>query len=473
MKSDRSGDAAARRQDPRLPAALEFQSSGRLAEADALLDRILADNAEDPEALNMKGVVAAQAGNTLLAWEWMTRAVEVDRRNPHYLRNLTETCRRLGKLDLAVDYGRRAAAITPDDSEVHYNLAMVHYERGEMDRAIVAARRAIGLNPEHAGAHFELAECLLLTGRLPEGWKEYEWRWRIPGVAQPLMIEGVPEWDGSPLPEGRIMLVGDQGFGDVLQFARYVPQVASRCSEVIVAASAELAALMQTLPGSPKVVTVTRDLPQLAAQTTMSSLPGLLGTTVETIPGECPYLTPPESLVAQWGRRFAAVCPAGYRKIGLAWAGRPEHGNDRNRSISLTDLAPIGGLEGVALVSLQKGQGTAGLGEVFWRAPVFNVGHEFDAFIDTAAAITHLDLVVTVDTAIAHLAGALGKPCWIMLPYAPDWRWLQERTDTPWYPNTRLFRQPAYGDWKTVIADVTKALADSLPARPPVMVAAD
>jgi len=470
MKSDKSGNAGVRNQDPRMPAVLEFQNSGRLAEADSLLDRILADAPEDAEALNMKGVVAAQAGNILLAWEWMSKAVEVDRRNPNYLRNLTETCRRLGKLDLAVDYGRRAAAITPDDAEVHYNLAMVHYERGEMERAIVSARRAIGLNPEHAGAHFELAECLLLTGRLPEGWKEYEWRWRIPGVNQPIMIEGVPEWDGTPLPEGRIMLVGDQGFGDVLQFARYVPQVASRCAEVIVAASSELAALMQTLPGAPRVVTVTRDLPPLAAQTTMSRLPGILGTTVETIPGECPYLTPPEDLVARWGERLASVCPAGYRRIGLAWAGRPEHGNDRNRSISLSDLASIGDFDGVALVSLQKGSGVADLGSVFWRAPVYNAGPDFDAFIDTAAAMQHLYLVITVDTAIAHLAGALGKPCWVMLPSAPDWRWLQERTDTPWYPNTRLFRQTEYGNWKGVIAEVTKALADSLPARVPIMV---
>jgi Glycosyltransferase family 9 (heptosyltransferase) len=230
---------------------------------------------------------------------------------------------------------------------------------------------------------------------------------------------------------------------------------------------------MRTLPGAPRVVSVARDLPPLAAQTTMSSLPGLLGTTVDNIPADCPYLNPPADLVAHWATRLALVCPAGYRRIGLAWAGRPEHGNDRNRSLSLSDLSSIGGFDNVSIVSLQKGGGAAGLGSIFWRAPVFNAGPECDTFIDTAAAISCLDLVITVDTAVAHLAGALGKPCWIMLPYAPDWRWLQARTDTPWYPNTRLFRQTEYGNWKTVIAEVTQALADSLPARPAVMVGAD
>jgi hypothetical protein len=198
----------------------------------------------------------------------------------------------------------------------------------------------------------------------------------------------------------------------------------------------------------------------------------LLGTTLDNILADCPYVRPPQALVAAWEGRLAGVCPQGYRRVGIAWAGRPEHGNDRNRSLSLAQLAPLAAHPGVSLVSLQKGAATAEIGSVFWRTPVFNAGPVFKTFYETAAAISCLDLVITVDTAIAHLAGALGKPCWVMLPYAPDWRWLQERLDSPWYPSVRLFRQAASGEWQPVIAEVAKALGDSLPPRAPTMLAA-
>jgi Flp pilus assembly protein TadD len=458
------GPGATRRRgadDPRIAVANQLQAAGRLDEADALLDEIVAAVPAAAEAFNLKGVVAGARGDLAGAALWVDRAARADRRNALYPRNLTEIHRRLGNLDEGLRQGRRAVELDPRDAEAWYHLAMIHYERLEMERAIHAARRAIALAPVHAGAHFELAEALLVTGRLEEGWQAYEWRWRLPGAspAPEIVTRSIPAWDGRPLGDRALFLVGDQGFGDTIQFARYVPLAAERCGEVILGLSAELAAFVGTVTGAARIVSVLDAPPAAAAYAPLSGLPHLLGTaSVAAIPTAVPYLSVDPARAARFADRIAGFCPEGHRRIGIAWAGRPTHGNDRNRSLSLADLAPLGDVPGASIVALQKGPGAAAIGQSFWQAPFLNLGPELRDFMDTAAAIAGLDLVVTVDTSVAHVAGAIGKPCWILLPFAPDWRWLLGRADTPWYPSVRLFRQPAPGAWAPVVEAVVDAL---------------
>jgi ADP-heptose:LPS heptosyltransferase len=261
------------------------------------------------------------------------------------------------------------------------------------------------------------------------------------------------------IPSGRILLVGDQGYGDTIQLCRYIPMVSERCHEIILGCSAEMLPLLKRMPGIAHAHHRWNEIPGHAAYCRLSSLPGLFHTTPETIPANVPYLTPDPTRVAAWAERLSVQLPRGLKRIGLAWSGRPTHPNDRRRSLSLGLLAPLAAIDGLTFVSLQKPFPPADAAAAALFPGLEDTSSALTDFDETVALIANLDLVVTVDTSIGHLSGAIGKPVWILLSKASDWRWLIERQDTPWYPTARLFRQSQPGAWAPVIADVAAALS--------------
>jgi Flp pilus assembly protein TadD len=444
--------------DELMKLAGEFLEGGRLTEAERLLEHIISAVPDAPSALHLKGVVLFRTNRPAAAAELIERAIDLAPDAMVFRRNLCPIYERLGRYDEALRIGHQALDMDPCDFQTLHNLALVHFRRLELDESIACARRALAIDPTIPGAHFQLAEALLLRGEFAEGWHEYEWRYRTAGAPALLPPTDRRQWDGTPLHGETLLLIADQGLGDVIQFCRYIPWVCGRCPNVAVAADALMHPLIRQVCPAAKLVENWAHCPPFAAYCPLSGLPRLHGTTLDTIPGKIPYLSADLTRIAAWRARLQDLLPPGLRRVGIAWAGRPTHNNDFNRSTSLAALAALAALDGIALVSLQKGPGQSDVADYLARAPLLNLGAAIGDFEDTMAIIEMLDLVVTVDTSVAHLAGAMGKPVWILLPYAPDWRWLLGRNDSPWYPTARLFRQPSPGDWCGVARQVSDAI---------------
>jgi hypothetical protein len=445
--------------DELLRIASEFMNGGRLGEAEGLLTHILSAAPDTAAALHLKGIVLYRMNRHQAAAELVERAVQLAPDAAEFRRNLCPIYERVGRYEDALRIGRHALDMNQYDLQTLHNLALVHYRRLQLDDSIASARSAVALDPSAPGPHFQLAETLLLRGEFAEGWREYEWRYRIPGASPPLPPNNRPQWDGTPLVGERLLLVADQGFGDVIQFSRYIPWVCERCPDVVVAADPVMHPLIRQVSPSLQLVDRWDRCPPFAAYCPLSGLPRLHGTTLETIPGGVPYLPGDPARTVNWRARMDDLLPPDIRRIGIVWAGRPTHSNDSNRSATLAAFGPLAELDATALISLQKGPGQAAIGGYFGQAPLVNLGAEIADFLDTIAIIEGLDLLVTVDTAVAHLAGAMGKPVWVMLPFAPDWRWLLDRGDSPWYPTARLFRQSLAGDWGSAMRQVVEALS--------------
>jgi tetratricopeptide (TPR) repeat protein len=448
--------------------AARQERSGNLAEADRLLNHMLAVAPVQPDVLHMSGIVAFRLGRQDEALEKIERAIAHGVDIALYLRNICEIYRVMNRLDDAVAAAKRAVALAPNDPLCLHNLSVIHYERVEIDEAIDSADRALLMNPDMAGAHFARAEALLIKGDLAQGWEEYEWRFRIAESARLMPPTDKPQWDGTAFADARLLLVADQGFGDVIQFSRYIPWVLERCPDVVVAASSEMRPVLRQFVPQDRIFSRWEDCPPYRAFAALSGLPRLHGTRIDTVPAPIPYLRADPARVASWAERMRKLAPASFRKIGIVWAGRPTHNNDRRRSSKLADFAPLAALPGVALVSLQKGPSADQAGRYFGRAPLINIGAEVRDYDDTMALLECLDLVVTVDTSVGHLAAAMGKPVWILLATSPDWRWLLNRSDSPWYPTVRLFRQTVPRQWSDVFRDVAAALANPAAELPPV-----
>lgn len=441
-----------------LDIAAHLERTGRRAEAERLADHVLAARPAQGDAQHLKGLVAFADGRHEEAARLMEGAIANGLEAPLYYRNICAVYERIGRLDEAVAAGRRAVELDPTDAQAYHNLTVAHARKLELDECIACARAALALDPSLPGAHFGLAEALLLRGELAEGWREYEWRFQIPGAAQPLPATDRPQWDGTPLGDRALLLVADQGFGDVIQFSRYIPWVAARCPNLVIACSPEVHDLVGQVAGGAALFTRWNDCPEYAAWCVLSGLPRLHGTVLETIPASPAYLRADPARVAFWGERVRGMVPRGHHAIGLAWAGRPTHSNDRNRSARLRQLRPLFDCPDVTLFALQKGPALAEVSGYYGRAPLINLGAEIGDFADTAAIMQALDLIVTVDTSVGHLAAALGRPTWIMLAFAPDWRWLLGRDDSPWYPTVRLFRQRRPEDWDGVAGAVAEGI---------------
>jgi Flp pilus assembly protein TadD len=453
-----------------LPQALqlvaEHEQNGRLDEAEALLARIREAAPNHPHAIHLQGIVSYRRGRVEEARTLMEKSIELAPDVALYPRNICEVYRATGRYEEAVAAGKRAVTLAPDDPHALLNLGIIHYDRLEIEETLGCTERALQLAPQLPGAHFERAESLLLTGRFAEGWEEYEWRFKLPSAGKLMPDTDKPQWDGTPFSDGKLLLIADQGFGDVIQFSRFIPWAATRCPDLVMACSGETRPLLAQYPQLKSLHIRWEDVPEWKTYIPLSGLPRLHGTRLENIPAPIPYLRADPDLVSRWAARLDHLLPPGYRRVGLAWAGRPAHNNDRNRSTTLANLAPIADLDRVAIVSLQKGPGTAQIGQYLGRAPLLNLGPELRDFLDTMAVLECLDLLVTVDTAVGHLAGAMGRPAWLMLAHAPDWRWLRGREDTPWYPSLRLFRQAAPRAWKPLAEQVAAALARSFASAP-------
>jgi Tetratricopeptide repeat len=442
-----------------LRIANEYERTARLDDAKRLLDHVLAASPNQGDALHLSGIVAFRQGNIAQSLELMERSLTHGIDTPLYLRNICEVYRAMGRLDEALNAARRATMLAPADPLCLHNQAIIHYHRLELDEALDCAGRALRIDPGLPGAHFVRAETLLLRGEWEEGWEEYEWRFRIGGAAPLMPPTTKPQWDGAALPDKTLLLVADQGFGDVIQFSRYIAWAAERCPDIAIACSAEVQPLLRQIAPNARQFVRWQDAPDYAAFCALSGLPRLAGTRIDSVLAPVPYLHADPARSAQWVERLDGVVPHGFRRVGVIWAGRPTHNNDRNRSALLADFMPLANVAGIALLALQKGPKTGQAGGYYGRAPLINIGAEIDDYDDTMAILDNLDLLITVDTSVAHLAGAMGRPVWIMLPRAPDWRWLLERTDTPWYPTVRLFRQPTVRRWDDVAQTIATELA--------------
>jgi tetratricopeptide (TPR) repeat protein len=497
------------------------RNEGRLIEAEAVCRQVLMAQPNLPEAEHLLGVIAHQNGKLAEAIEHVERAAKLAPQVALFHANLGEMLRLAGRPKLAAAAARRALdiepkmpaalsnlgvalyelkdyegaaraqrqaiAAAPDFAEAHSNLgnalhalrrfdeAVAAYQKaialkpdyadawanlgttlhhsGSFDDGIAALRRAVALAPHHGNAHSGLGILLLMRGEFGEGWDEYEWRLRSSERKGPRFPE-IP-WQGENLAGKHIYVQAEQGFGDTLQFARYMTPLAARAGRVTLRVHQQLVTLLrESLPG----ITVLGDRGDPAPyqyDAVLMSLPRLFRTRLESIPAQVPYLHAPADAATRWKKRLAGM---GGLKIGVVWAGNPEHVNDTRRSVDLNLLAPLFAVPGTSFVSLQFGPRTADLKKLKGKSRIEDLGAAFGDFTDTAGAMAALDLLITVDTSVAHLAGALGKPVWMLLPWITDWRWMLQREDNPWYPTMRLFRQARGGDWRDVIAPVTKAL---------------
>jgi Tfp pilus assembly protein PilF len=434
----------------------------RFGEAAGICNDVLAVSPDNPQALALLGAIAAHTQDLDRGIALLEAAVAARPDVATWHANLGALYRMVYRVQDALTAGQESVRLDPQNADHLVNLSLAFADADNREHAVVCLLRAIGLQPEHADAHLALGQNLLALGEFAPGWLEYEWRNRTEAGKTALPAMTSAAWNGMRIPSGRLLMVGDQGYGDTIQFARYIPMLAERCEQLILGCSAEMAPLLAAMPGVAQYCHRWTDVPAHAAHCRLSSAPGLLHTSLETIPASIPYLFADPARVAVWRERLDARLPADTRRIGLAWIGRPTHPNDRRRSLPLARLAPLGTVGGASFVSLQKPLPQSDAASLSLFPGLADFSDELTDFGETAAVIANLDMVITADTAVGHLAGALGKPVWILLPKAADWRWLLGRSDSPWYPTARLFRQTIPGAWDQVIAEAAAALADAL-----------
>lgn len=473
--------------------------TGRFADALADIDAALLGAPADAVAHYNRGVALQALQRPEECVRAFERAAALDPKHADALYNLALAHRSLERDDAARDVLERALLLRPDDARFHATRGHLHLASGAAAAALASYETALALRPGHgatllaradtlrtlrryaeaaqayeaalavvpddpdaARAHFNWATCHLRLGQLRAGWEQFEWRWADPGIHPPHGRPADKLWLGRAPIDGKVVLLhGDQGYGDMLQFCRYAPLVAARGARVLLEVAPPLQRLLQTLAGVDGLYTRAADVPDYDVHTPLSSLPLAFDTTLDTIPAGVPYLSADPQRIAQWRERLDALGLSADRpRVGLAWSGNPRHANDANRSIALQCFARLcasAAGRAVQWVSLQREHGAGD--KVLLRAMnIADASAGIADFADSAALMQALDLVISVDTANAHLAGALGRPLWLLLPFVADWRWLLDRQDSPWYPSARLWRQSAPGDWMGVLDAVESAL---------------
>lgn len=438
-------------------ARLAFESNDLVA-AEAIYRRALQRDPDNPVATGYLGVIATRLHRFDEAASLLRRAIALAPEAPEYHNNLGLFHQARAEFaEAAAAYGR-ALALAPDYAPAHNNLGLALQEEGLVTDAIRSFRAAIRCAPAFAEAHWNLALALLLNGEFEEGFAEQEWRRK---VAQHRnwweRRRQFPEWHGEPLDGKRVLILAEQGLGDMIQFVRYAADLSARGGSVLVEAPPELADLLRAVPGVAAVVPRDGPYPQCDYQTPVMSLPLHCGTQLATIPARTPYLTADPLRVARWRALLGEKMKA---RVGLAWAGNPDHVRDRFRSLPLEAFTPLLALPGIEWVSLQKGAAAAQIATLPPHFALRDMGGDSRDLADLAALISELDLVITVDTAVVHVAGALAVPTMLLLDTGSDWRWLQHRIETPWYPAVRLLRQTARGDWRGVIDVAAVALRE-------------
>jgi tetratricopeptide (TPR) repeat protein len=367
--------------------------------------------------------------------------------------NKANALKALGRLDEALACYDWAIGLKPNYPEAHNNRGTCLEDMMEMGEALFSYRNALALKPDYAEAHWNFGLNRLRIGDLKTGWVESEWRWKCPALQLRQRDFVQPLWlDADAIEDKVLLLHSDQGLGDSIQFLRYVPLLAARGARVVLEIDQALHQLCSELPGVSRIILRGEALPEFDFHCPLGSLPLAFDTTLATIPQAVPYLSVGDK--AAWKQRVGSMKSP---RVGLVWAGNPNHNNDRNRSIALKTLVPLLDVE-AQFFSLQKDVRPGD--EAFLRAhkQILDLGPELVSFAETAAIIQNLDLLISVDTSVAHLAGALGRPVWVLLPYVPDWRWQLMRADSPWYPTARLFRQSETRDWPSVVDQAVAAL---------------
>lgn len=476
-----------------LKTAHQHHAAGGFRDAEIICHKILAVDSGHGGALYLLALMALQAGQTERAIEWLQRAVGGGQGSARIHELLGRAYHRLNRMTEAIASYGTAVQLDPGFAIAHNNLgsalaaqaqpeaALLHLSEalrcdprlpeaqcgiatplvqlGRIPEARAHLEEAIRLRPGFPEAHYNLSHLQLLLGEFTEGWLEHEWRWTTSPPKSPVRNFRQLMWSGEDITDRILLIHAEQGIGDTLQFCRYAPIVAERCAKVFLEVQPELVELLrvsfarhnvEVLPrpaGFPDV----RGLPDFDYHCPAMSLPRSFHTASDTIPAEVPYLHPETGRIALWSRRIGTLPRP---RVGLVWAGRAQHGRDKLRSIDPELLRPLVEIPGISVVSLQKGERGKG-----HRLPIHDMTDDLCDFADTAALTSLLDLVITVDTSVAHLAGGLGRPVWLLNRYDTDWRWLLERLDSPWYPTMRIFRQPRFGEWDTVIDSAAEMLA--------------
>ena len=432
-----------------------LQETGHLDGAEASHRTALAIRPRYVDAQVNLGAVLEKQGRHQDAENAYMTALEWDPGRADAAFNFGNVLASQGSTAAAIDAYQKALAIDPAYTDALNNLGTALKDMGRPEQALSAYQRVFAIDPVNPKAHWNNSLALLLLGNFQRGWEGYEWRWKTEDFSTSLREFRKPQWKGESLEGKAILLHAEQGLGDTIQFIRYAPLVKRRGGKVIVECQAPLQRLLSSIPEIDHLIVRGEAWPEFDFQLPLMSLPRVFETDLQSIPNEVPYLGAPEISAPELG-------PGNGLRVGLVWSGSRQHKNDRNRSIPLGMFERLMSLEGVRFFSIQ----------VDLRAEDAPTLSRFDRIVDlrecltdfsiTAAVIKKLDLVISVDTAVVHLAGALSRPVWTLLPFAPDWRWLLGRSDSPWYPTMRLFRQPSPGDWASVFAEVQAALQGEL-----------
>jgi Flp pilus assembly protein TadD/GR25 family glycosyltransferase involved in LPS biosynthesis len=430
-------------------------SLGRHQDAVASFRTALQKRPQYPEALNNLGRCLLELAQPAEAERCLSQAVELRPQMIEALNHRAAALQQLGRIEEALACRRKHVQFVPNNPMAHAQLAMSLVEMRRMEESEAEFAAAVRLSPEEPDLRSDRAMSWLLRGDFARGWPEYEWRLKQ-ADAKPTPPANVPKWQGEDLSDRMLLIRCEQGLGATIQFIRYALLLADSAKKVIVECQPPLLRLLQSLPKQLTLLPAGYELPPADFWIPLLSIPGVLRTTLESIPSGVPYLGAERARVEQWKARLEKY-PR--RRIGVAWQGNPQYGGDRFRSIPLESYAPLAQIREATLISLQKGPGEDQLAKASF--PIKSPGEELDAeapFLDTAAIMMNLDLVITSDTSIAHLAGAMGKPVWAALSYTPDWRWMLDREDNPWYPTMRLFRQNRPGDWASVFSRMSQAM---------------
>jgi tetratricopeptide (TPR) repeat protein len=436
---------------------LIFHGLHHFKEALASYDEGLCLAPNNAELLSRRGVALLELRHPDEALESFERALAADADHLDALGNYGNALLKLNRVGEALSVYDRALGVAPENAQLLTNRAVALRRLDRPQEALMSASRALVARPDFAQARFVEAVARLTLGDFAAGWRAYEARWSVGLLSSQRRTFAAPLWLGEQSLEGKtILLHAEQGSGDTIQFVRYAPLLAARgAKKIVVEVQRELVSLVSALKGIGSVIGRGEPLPGFDMHCPLLSLPLAFSTELTTIPADIPYIAPP----AADARRWRDCLPRQRPLIGVVWSGDPGHDNDLNRSLRLATLSPLLGLSGACFVSLQHVVREADALALRGNPNVIAIGEEFSDFADTAGAIAALDAVISVDTAVAHLAGAMGKPLMLLLPFAADFRWMRERQDSPWYPTARLYRQPKFGDWDSVIGALAQDLA--------------
>jgi tetratricopeptide (TPR) repeat protein len=474
---------------PALAAAFELHRQGRLDEAEAGYRQVLKDDPANWQGLHQLGEIHLARGQYVEALQLIGAAMKANPASPEaasnygfVLRHLKRdgeaiayfdralilrpgyvpalltrgaSLHRLGRREEALKSLDRAIELDPKNVKAHYNRANVLHELKRFDEALKSFAQSLALHPEYADANFNEGMTRLLIGDFSAGWEKYEWRWqaKLQALARDF---SQPLWLGEEPVSGKTILVhAEQGYGDTIQFVRYVPMLAQRGAKIVLEMQPPLKPLLASIEGA-KAVARGEALPSFDLHCPILSLPLAFKTELASIPADIPYLEAPRDRIETWKRRLPRQ---GKLTVAIAWSGSATHEQDHVRSIAIEKLAPLFAIPDIQWISIQRDLRPGDAEFLADHPGIAHVGAELADFADTAAVLSQADLTISVDTSAVHLAGALGRPVWVLLQHMPDFRWLLEREDSPWYPSARLFRQPDFGDWKSAIERIARELA--------------